>query len=255
MSLASAASVLAEAGAAIAPKRPIKLFNGKNLNGLYTWLRETKYEDPKRVFSVRDGMLRVSGEDWGGIGTRAAYRDYHLTMEWRWGGPALGKRSDKARDSGILLHAVGPDGAYSGVWPDSFECQIIEGGCGDFIVVGAGAKPTLSAECRLGPDGQHYWKAGEPLVTKEKGRFNWWGRDVQWKDTLGFRGREDVERPTGEWNRSECICAGDSITNLVNGVVVNRGVKASRSEGKIMLQSEGAEILVRRWELAPLRKS
>jgi hypothetical protein len=248
----AAAAVAADAP--ITPRRKIALFNGRNLDGLYTWLKPTKYEDPKRVFSVRDGLLRISGEEFGGIGTRRSYRDYHLSLEWKWGGATCDPRRDKARDSGILLHASGEDGAYGGIWPESFECQIIEGGCGDFLVVAGKGKPTLTAECRLGPDNQHYWKEGGTPVTKDGGRFNWWGRDPEWKDVLGFRGRQDVEKPMGGWNLSEVICDADSMTNLVNGVVVNRAGKASLTDGKIMVQSEGAEVLVRRWEIAPLAR-
>ena len=50
---------------------------------------------------------------------------------------------------------------------------------------------------------------------------------------LGFRGKRDVEKPAGEWNRMEVICDGDTITNIVNGYVVNVGTKSSLTEGKI----------------------
>lgn len=250
----SAGAFTARAAAGpVTPRRRIRLFNGSNLDGLYTFLRTTKFEDPKQVFTVRDGLLRISGEEWGGVGTRQDYRDYHLVMEWKWGGATFDPRRDKARDSGILLHATGEDGAYSGLWPESFECQIIEGGCGDFIMVNGKNRPSLTAECRLGPDGQHYWKKGGTPVTRDSGRINWWGRDPEWKDQIGFRGREDVEKPAGQWNRSEVICDAGAITNLVNGVVVNQGTRASRSEGRIMIQSEGAEILIRRLDLMPVR--
>ncbi|MBI4875892.1 MAG: DUF1080 domain-containing protein [Acidobacteria bacterium] len=236
------------------PTREIALFNGRDLTGLYTWLRTTRYEDPKKVFSVRDGLLRISGEDWGGIATREAYRDYHLTLEWKWGPLVFEPRLKNARDSGILLHCVGADGARGGTWMESIECQIIEGGCGDFILVEGANRPSMTVECRVGPDGQHYWQKGGAPVAKDRGRFNWYGRDVEWKDVLGFRGRAEVEKPAGEWNVSEAICDGSSVTNLVNGVVVNHGASASHTQGKIMLQSEGAEILIRRFELAPVRK-
>lgn len=238
-------------GAAIVPRRKIALFNGRDLTGFYTWLRSSRYEDPRGVFGVRDGLLRISGEDWGGLITKDSYRDYHLTLEWKWGGRTFPPRLENARDSGILLHCTGPDGAAGGVWMESIECQIIEGGCGDFILVGGLGRPSLTVECRTGPDGQHYWQKGGAPVTKDSGRFNWFGRDPEWKDVLGFRGRQDVERPTGEWNLSEVICRGASITNRVNGVTVNHGEKASLSAGKILLQSEGAEILIRRFELEP----
>jgi hypothetical protein len=40
----------------------------------------------------------------------------------------------------------------------------------------------------------------------------------------------------------------------VNGVVVNQCFDVNPSAGKILLQTEQAEILVRRWELWPLGK-
>src|SRR5687767_3269945 len=89
----------------ITPSKRIKLFNGKNLDGWYTWLVETKYDDPKKVYSVKDGMIRISGEDWGGLTTKDQYRDYHLIVEWKWGTVTQGKRANAARDSGILVHA------------------------------------------------------------------------------------------------------------------------------------------------------
>lgn len=235
-----------------AESKPIQLFNGRDLDGWYTWLRESHYEDPKKVFSVKDGILRVSGEEWGGLATRKSYSDYHLIVEWRWGGPAHGERQTKARDSGILVHASGRDGAHANTWLESIECQIIEGGCGDFILVNGDAKPSLSCETRVGSNKDLYWQKGGTPVTRNAGRFDWFGRDPEWKDALGFRGREDIEKPTGEWNRSEVIARGSSLTNLVNGVIVNQGTGATPAAGKIQLQSEGAEIHFRRVEMRPI---
>ncbi|MCR4415464.1 MAG: DUF1080 domain-containing protein, partial [Thermoguttaceae bacterium] len=62
--LATASEVLGSE--AISPgDRVIRLFNGKDLSGLYTWLKESGRADPKRVFTVQDGVLRVSGEGCG----------------------------------------------------------------------------------------------------------------------------------------------------------------------------------------------
>ena len=230
-------------------------FNGKDLSGFYTYLRDSKYDDPKKVFSVRDGMLDISGEEFGGLTTREEYHDYVLIAEWKWGERTFGSRKQNARDSGLLLHCVGPDGAAGGNWMESQECQLIEGGCGDLIMVGAGGnRPSLTCETRLGPDGQLYYEKGGKAEKRDSGRFNWWGRDPAWKDVLGFHGGRDVEKPAGEWNRMEVICDGDSITNIVNGYVVNVGTKSGLAKGKIIIQSEGAEILFRKIELRPLVK-
>ena len=234
----------------VSPKQTIQLFNGRNLDGWYTWLQETKYKDPKHVFTVRDGAIRVSGEDWGGLTTKKAYRDYHLIVEWKWGGPNLGKREGRARDSGILVHGVGEDGAHGGIWLQSIESQVIEGGTGDFILVEGKERPTMTARVRE-RDGQFYWDENGTEKTMERGRFDWFGRDPDWKDRLGYRGPRDVEKPFGEWNRQEVIARRDTLTNIVNGVVVNKGYRVYPTAGKIQLQSEGAEIYYRRVEIGP----
>jgi hypothetical protein len=61
-----------------------------------------------------------------------------------------------------------------------------------------------------------------------------------------------VESPYGQWTRLEVIAEGDRVTNVVNGKVVNEGVRSSLSEGKILVQCEGAEIYFRRIDLEPL---
>lgn len=238
---------------AIQPSKPTRLFNGKNLDGWYTWLKENKQQDPKRVFTVDNGAIRITGEEWGGVATKESYRDYHLIVEWRWTGKVWPPRDKAARDSGILIHGTGEDGAYGGVWLESIESQIIEGGAGDIILVGGRNKPSLTVDVREQGKEQYWEKGGKP-VTKISGRFDWWGRSPEWKDELGFRGAKDVEKPMGQWNRQEIIADGDRITYLVNGKVVIHGYNSSHRAGKIQLQSEGAEILIRRVELRPITK-
>ncbi len=243
---------LSAAGAESVTK-PIKLFNGKDLTNFYTYLRAPeggkepygKNNDPEKVFTVQDGAIRVSGKVFGYFITAKEYENYHLVTEFKWGEETWAPRAKGARDSGILLHAVGPDR----VWMTSIECQMIEGGTGDFILVGT--KMSVKAEKR---GGQYYYNPKAELVDFTSARINWWGRDPAWKDVKGFRGKEDVENPVGEWNTLECICAGDNITNILNGKVLNHGTKASLTKGKILFQSEGAEVFFRKIELLPLKK-
>jgi len=231
---------------------PIFQFNGTDLSGFYPYTVKQKYEDKKHVISVQDSVIRVSGEEFGGFATCGNFRDYHLVAEWKWGGKTWPPREKASRDSGILLHCVGADGAAGSGWMESIECQIIEGGCGDFILVGGRNKPTLTCETRVGDDSQLYFHPGGNPVTRNSGRYNWWGRDPEWKDVLGFRGRDDVQKPAGEWNRLDVYCDGDSISVVLNGVLVNAGTKSSLTEGKILFQSEGAEILFRKIEVRPI---
>ena len=59
---------------------------------------------------------------------------------------------------------------------------------------------------------------------------------------LGFRGKQDVEKPDGQWNKLDAFVDGDSLVYLVNGVVVNKATGSSLKAGKLLFQSEGAEI-------------
>ncbi len=239
--------------APIQPTRPIQLFNGRDLSAFYTWLRTHKYDDPGHVFSVSNGLLRISGEEWGGLTTKEEYRNYRLIVEWRWGGPNHGDRATRARDSGILVHGAGTDGAgNSGIWLESYESQIIEGGTGDIIIVSPNGGLFLTADARTGADGQPYWQQGGTPVRRDRGRINWYARDPKWKDALGFRGSVNIEKPLGQWNRTEVICQGDRLTNKLNGKLMAEAYGLSRSGGKIQIQSEGAEILIRKIELRPL---
>jgi hypothetical protein len=243
-------------------KEPIKLFNGKDLTNFYTYLEKyKKNNDPEKVFTVADGMVRVSGEVFGGFVTEKEYENYHLVVEFKWGEKTGPKRANGARDSGILLHCTGPDGGTSydkdgnptGFWMESIECQMIEGGTGDFILVGGKKQPTMTATVEERGKQWYYNPKGEAKEFKG-GRINWFDRDPMWKDVKGFRGKNDLEKPVGEWNRLECICDGSKITNILNGTVVNVGTNASHTKGKILFQSEGAELYFRKIELLPLKK-
>ena len=180
----------------------IQLFNGTDLDGLYTWLQDTKYEDTRQVFTVKDGMLHISGDGWGGICTKKTYRDYHLVCEFKWGPRTWDTQKDRAQDSGVLVHCSGPDGGYNGIWRASIEAQIIEGGVRDLLVVpgthadGSPVFPlSLTAEVIQDRDGETVWKKGDERKIFSSGRINWYGRDPDWKDKLGFRGSQDLDSP------------------------------------------------------------
>ncbi|MEJ5367228.1 MAG: DUF1080 domain-containing protein [Bryobacteraceae bacterium] len=245
-------AALAAAGEPVRPAERIVLFNGSDLTNFYVFLKDTGREDPKGVFTVRGGVIRISGEAWGGLTTEREYADYRLVVEWKWGTKTWPPREKNARDSGILLHGTGEDGAAGNGWLESIEYQIIEGGTGDLILVRGKGRPQVTAEVEKRADGQLYWKPGGERVTRDQGRINWYGRDMQWQDRLGFRGAADVEKPVGEWNRSEVIARGGELWFYLNGRLVNHAFDSSHRQGKIQIQSEGAEILVRKVELHPL---
>ena len=258
-----------QSSTAIIPTTTIKLFDGTSLANFDPWLVDHHEADPERVYTVVDQIdgapaIRISGKVWGGLLTKSAYRDYRLIVEYRWGGVTWGERKSRTRDSGVLLHAQGRPGStrkdFNGPWLTSLEFQIIEGGVGDFISVagftesGEQVRPAMTIRSRKDRDGENvYDPKGEPRVFNS-GRVNWWGRSEDWQDKLGFRGPNDVESPGFEWTRLEAIVKGGHLQYFVNGKLVLEGTDASFTEGKIMFQSEGAEIYFRRIDLEPLSK-
>jgi hypothetical protein len=262
--LCAAASAEDATQEAITPRGDvIPLFDGKSLDGFYTFLKDTKYDDPRQVFRVTDGMLHITGDGLGCLTTKNQYRDYHLVLEFKWGPRTWGDRKNRTKDSGLLIHSIGADGGYGGTWMPSLEVQIIEGGMGDFILVAGNDKQdqpvplSLTCEVDRDRDGEVIWKQGgkrETFDLKNRQRINWYGRDPDWEDKLGFRGKQDVESPDGEWNRFDVICKGGRIQTYVNGTLVNEGFDAYPRAGRIQLQAELAEIFFRRFELWPLDK-
>lgn len=248
------------------------LLNGTDLSGWTTWLgkphptvqveglaRNPQGEylapigadkDPLQVFSIVeiDGRptLRSSGQIFGYVCTKERFHDYHLRLQFRWGQKRWPPRSNVLRDSGLLYHVHGDGGFSSGVWPRSGEFQIQEHDCGDLYAIGT--QMTVRAH-QLDDKTWIYDPIGE--------RTNF----VQ-KRPIGnrCRRRKDFEKPVGAWNTIELLCIGDAITYVVNGEVAMRLTRARDdndetqplAEGRIALQSEGAEVFYRDVEIRPI---
>jgi hypothetical protein len=224
----------AEAGENTIPPtgKAIKLFNGRNFEGFDTFLKTKGLNnDPEKVFQVENGVIHISGAEYGYLITKREFGDYYLRAEFKWGEATHAPREGKARDNGILFHVVGPNM----VWPRSIEFQIIEGGTGDMLMVG-GTAVTVKG------------------VIKDKGRFDRFGKGP-WQDVAGYRDpANELEKPHGEWNLVQLIADGNSIKYLVNGHLANEGIVSTETKGKIIFQSEGAEAYFRNIELRPLKK-
>lgn len=252
--------------APVSPEGRLALFNGTNLAGFHTWLVDARREDPRRVFTVTNGMIRISGDGLGYLATEREYRDYRLVVEFKWGAKnwPWGDRIGRARDSGVFLHATGPDGNSHdgrGAFMAAIECNLFQGATGDILLIrGTNAQggliaPRLTAEVAPTRDreGWFTWqRGGRPQEIERWGRLNWSGKSPDWRDELDFRGARDLERPVGEWNRVECVCDGDRISIHLNGVQVNQALQVWPRAGRILLQCEGSEVFFRRVELQPL---
>jgi hypothetical protein len=250
-------------GEPITPRETIQLFNGVNFNGLYTWLKGTKRGDPTRVFRITNGMIWTT-PSLGYLATEREYQNYDLRVEFKWGERTSSWREGKARDSGIFLHATGPDGNShdgDGAFMAGIECNLFQGATGDILLIrGNDAKgkliaPRITAFVSEDKDAEGWpWcrSSGRSETIERWGRLNWLNKSPAWKDELDFRGPHDVERPYGEWNEVKCICDGKTIRIELNGQLVNMAWYAWPETGKILLQCEGSEIFFRKFELRPL---
>lgn len=186
----------------------------------YLFIRgDGKDNDPLHVFQFENGMLHVSGQKFGYISTEKSYSNFHLTLEFKWGEKKYPPRENTKRDAGILYHSV----MYSGdkIWPRSLEFQIQEGDCGDFWLTDSVSMTHA-----------------DTITPKKPGH-----RIVKSKDT---------EKPNGQWNKVEVIVKDGKIKHVMNGELVNEGQNPSLPGGRIVLQSEGAEIFYRNVTLREL---
>lgn len=260
-------------GAPIAVEETVVLYDGKAVNNLgkfYTWVEGHALEDPNRVFAVVERIdgapaIRVSGQEWGGLVTRNSYSRYRLVAEFRWGNVTWEPRLNLARKSGILLHCQGADGnfkpAFDSPWLTSIEFEIFDGRTGDAVLVpgyasrGGSDRIFPRATMRTLPENNCWNPAGSPReFVAGKGRLHWFGKDPEWKDVPGFRGKNDVEKPSGEWNTLEAVVDGGDLTYFVNGTKVLELTGCSLTQGRILFQSESAEVFFRRIELHPLKQ-
>ncbi len=202
---------------------PIALWNGVDLAGWHADVPAAD-KDPKVApsFVARDGLLVSNGTPEGHLITDADYRDYKLTVEWRWPGTP--------GNCGVLVHASVPRRLYE-MFPQSIECQMLVGNAGDFWCIGEDLTvPDMVA--RRGP--------------KER-----WGVD-------GDRARriknltDTSEKPLGEWNQMVIECRGKAIKIWVNGDLVNHGTDCTADHGQIALQAEAAVCEFRKVELQRL---
>ncbi|WP_069661312.1 3-keto-disaccharide hydrolase [Arcticibacter eurypsychrophilus] len=184
-------------------------------------------------------VLRVSGEIYGCIFTKAEYANYHLKAKVKWGSKKWVPRTDKLKDSGILYHSIGKHGAdYWRSWMLAQEFQLMEGHIGDYWNIANSAIDVRSfiSEGIMNP------------VANEKQPFLPIGTGTG-IDGFCLR-KENHESPSGEWTQVDLICFEGKSLHIVNGHVImvlqnSRYIENGKSfpltKGRIQLQSEAAE--------------
>ena len=229
--------MIAALALAVASGLPLFAAESPAVHTLFVGDRRIDAPDPRVRWE--DGGLTFLGvpeakPEFGYLATRDAFRNYRLTLEYRWGERRFAPREAALRDSGLLFH-VGP---REGVWPDCVEFQIQEGETGDAYLLQSGGRIAA-------------------LSPSKDGRTHDPAAPVRPVEGSVFRRARTADR-LKDWNRLELVARGADATYRVNGEGTNRLLDLRRpdgsplDEGRIALQLEGAEVRYRDVRIAPL---
>ena len=166
---------------------------------------------PADTWTVTNGVIHCAGTPTGYLRTTQSYSNYVVTVEWR-----FVKVAPKKDNTGVLVHMQSPDK----VWPVCVQNQGKSGRQGDLFVMGG-------AECK------------EHLALKKDANT-----------PVAFVGAAN-EHPVGEWDTNVTVCTGNHVQAVINGRLMNEISECTVSAGFIGIQSEGAEIEIRRIHLDP----
>ena len=145
----------------ITPSGRLELFNGQDFTGWTFTSRSTNA--PAETWSVTNGVIHCTGKSVGYLRTEKSFRDYKLTVAWR-----FVKVAPKADNTGVLVHMQLPDQ----VWPACIQVQGKHDRQGDlFLMAGAESKEhrgldantalPLRGESNENPVGE--WNTSETL--------------------------------------------------------------------------------------------
>jgi hypothetical protein len=233
--LAFALAGTAGAQEVITPTNPIELFNGKDFSG-FTFCMKDEAE-PLQTWSVTNGLIHCTGKPTGYLRTIQSFREYVLTVEWR-----FVKIAPQADNTGILLHIQKPDK----VWPMCVQVQGKHDHQGDlFLMAGAESKEhrgmgantaiPLRGESVEHPVGE--WNTAE-VICRNAIRPNF---------TNGIPTNHitaDINIPFLANHVPTSL-----ITAFINGTLANQTTDCTLTNGMIGIQSEGGEIEIRRMSL------
>jgi hypothetical protein len=127
------------------------------------------------------------------------------------------KITPKANNTGVLIHMQ----SSNKIWPQCIECQGQDQKQGDFWLHSGATAAGYPGD---GRKSTHVPMPGPPN-----------------------------EKRVGDWNIYEIIASGDTAEIIVNGKSMNKITGCNVSSGGIGIQSEGADIEVRKIFLKPLK--
>jgi hypothetical protein len=255
--------------AAAEPAGPARdLFNGRDLDGWQPWLGYadsalTFRADPgtapigdsiaaNAIFGVEfiDGgpVIRAGGRWWGSLAHADEFADFHLSLEYRWGGLEPGQQ----RNNGIVYLSHGRPGAVFGTWMAGMEFQLQITNNGMAIPMGNAVRTRTTV-------------AQDPAIDYPHRRFQIGGREIDLANgnpAYSVGAAVNAERPVHEWNRIDLYIVGNRAIHVVNGVAVMElrdigvldatGARVPLTRGRIQLQAEGATAYFRNIRVQPI---
>ena len=191
-------------------QKKVALFNQKDLTGWYAFEPKTgKHVNASEVFSVENNMIRFYGKDAGYLMSLESFENFQLTAEFRWNTDASFVKKSENRNSGLMY--LVPNEATDELWPKGIQFQIKEKATGDFILL-------------------------QGVTLNVNGTKTIAGKSVESKFF------KNAEKPVGEWNKIKITVKNGTVTQRLNGKIVNKGTDATVKEGRILLQYEGFPI-------------
>ena len=161
----------------------------------------TAQQQPSDIFEFKDGMIRMHGNDNSCLMTKKSYKNFELELEYRWNLEQQYKKTS-TKNSGVMYNI--PLDASDKIWPKGIQFQIKEKTTGDFIFL-------------------------DQVTAKVNGKLIEAGASVVSPKFLAN------ENPYGEWNTVVIKSFNGTITQYLNGKLVNECTDASSTEGKISL--------------------
>jgi hypothetical protein len=186
-----------------------------NLSG-WSFYSENPYAKQRDTWSIADGVLICSGTPRGYLYTNESYRDFTMTLDWRWAD------EKSAGKGGVLIDTTGEHN----IWPKSLEAQINADSAGDFWAL----------------DGYELVGATDRMKSLSHPEYG---------ELINVSKMEVAENPAGKWNSYKIIADGADVTLTINGQVVNKATRTNKTGGKICITSEGTGIEFKDIKIAP----
>lgn len=203
-------------------QKTIPLFNQNDLKGWYAFEPETgKHQQGLDLFAVENKMIRCFGKKAGYLMSKKSFRNFKLTVDFKWNTDTTFVKKNNSRNSGVMY--LVPKATPDELWPKGIQFQIKEGGAtGDFVLL-------------------------QEVTLTINGVQNQPGKSVVAKNF------QEAENPINEWNTLVITANNRTITQELNGKLVNQGINSSLTKGRILLQYEGFPIDFRKIEIVKLK--